>query len=126
MSNLSIKDVPEAWAESLRQRAARNHRSLQGELMAIIEQAVTAGADVEAFRGDLSNLERLPIGAQQDGRHSRIVGYDRMGNPIIRQGWKTIEQVCAEIDARPKSSRPVYTTDMPLGRDIIRAERDAR
>ena len=126
MSNLSIKDVPEAWAESLRQRAARNHRSLQGELMAIIEQAVTAGGDVEVFGGDLSNLDRLPIGAQQDRRQSRIVGYDRMGNPIISQGWKTIEQVCAEIDARPKSLRPVYTADMPLGRDIIRAERDAR
>ena len=126
MSNLSIKDVPEAWAESLRQRAARNHRSLQGELMAIIEQAVTTGADVEAFRGDLSNLDRTPMGAQQDRRQSRIVGYDRMGNPIISQGWKTIEQVCAEIDARPKSSRPVYTADMLLGRDIIRAERDAR
>ena len=126
MSNLSIKDVPEAWAESLRQRAARNHRSLQGELMAIIEQAVTTGAEVEAFRGDLSNLDRTPMGAQQDRRQSRIVGYDRMGNPIISQGWKTIEQVCAEIDARPKSSRPVYTADMLLGRDIIRAERDAR
>ena len=126
MSNLSIKDVPEAWAENLRQRAARNHRSLQGELMAIIEQAVTAGGDVEAFRGDLSNLDCLPIDALQDRRQSRIVGYDRMGNPIISQGWKTIEQVCAEIDARPKSSRPVYTADMPLGRDIIRAERDAR
>ena len=40
MPNLSIKDVPETWAEALRQRAARNHRSLQGELMAIVEQAV--------------------------------------------------------------------------------------
>ena len=37
--NLSIKDVPEDVAERLRQRAARNHRSLQGELMAIVEQA---------------------------------------------------------------------------------------
>ena len=33
MSNISIKDVPEQWAETLRQRAARNHRSLQGELI---------------------------------------------------------------------------------------------
>jgi hypothetical protein len=40
MPNLSIKDVPEAWAEALRQRAARNHRSLQGELMAILESAI--------------------------------------------------------------------------------------
>jgi plasmid stability protein len=125
MSNLSIKDVPEAWAESLRQRAARNHRSLQGELMAIIEKAVTTGGEAEALSGDLSNLDRS-AGAQQDRRQGRTVGYDRMGNPIISQGWKTIEQVCAEIDARPKSSRPVYTADMPLGRDIIRAERDAR
>ena len=126
MSNLSIKDVPEAWAESLRQRAARNHRSLQGELMAIIEQAVTTSGDVEAFRGDLSSLDRMPASEQQDRRQGRIVGYDRRGNPIMSYGWKTIEQVCAEIDARPKSLRPVYTADMPLGRDIIRAERDAR
>lgn len=40
MPNLSIKDVPEAWAEALRQRASRSHRSLQGELMAIIERAL--------------------------------------------------------------------------------------
>ncbi len=37
--NLSIKNVPDALAEKLRQRAERNHRSLQRELMAIIEQA---------------------------------------------------------------------------------------
>ena len=36
---LSIKNVPEKLAERLRQRAARNHRSLQGELMAILENA---------------------------------------------------------------------------------------
>lgn len=126
MSNLSIKDVPDAWAESLRQRAARNHRSLQGELMAIIEQAVTVGGNVEAFRGDVSNLDRLPTDAQQHRRQRRIVGYDRMGNPIISQGWKTVEQVCAEIDAQPKEMRPVYPPGIPLGVDIIRAERDAR
>ncbi len=37
MPNLSIKDVPESIAAALRQRAARNHRSLQGELMALVE-----------------------------------------------------------------------------------------
>ena len=36
---LSVKNVPEKLAERLRQRAARNHRSLQGELMAILEIA---------------------------------------------------------------------------------------
>jgi plasmid stability protein len=37
---LSIKDVPEPLAKALRARAARNHRSLQGELMHILETAV--------------------------------------------------------------------------------------
>jgi antitoxin FitA len=35
--NLSIKDVPDELAEALRERARSNHRSLQGELMAMIE-----------------------------------------------------------------------------------------
>lgn len=38
--NLSIKNVPDEIAARLRQRAAKNHRSLQGELIAIIENAV--------------------------------------------------------------------------------------
>ena len=37
--NLSIKDVPDEIAAALRERAALNHRSLQGELLAIIEAA---------------------------------------------------------------------------------------
>jgi plasmid stability protein len=35
--NLSIKDVPDGLADALRTRARSNHRSLQGELMAMIE-----------------------------------------------------------------------------------------
>jgi plasmid stability protein len=38
--SLSIKEVPEELAEALRARAARNHRSIQGELMHILETAV--------------------------------------------------------------------------------------
>ena len=40
MVNLSIKNVPEDIVEPLRRRARRNHRSLQGELLVILEQAV--------------------------------------------------------------------------------------
>lgn len=39
MPTLSIQDVPEALAEALRQRAARNHRSLRVEPMAIVGRA---------------------------------------------------------------------------------------
>ena len=37
--SLSIKNVPEELAAQLRAQAERNHRSLQGELMAILEAA---------------------------------------------------------------------------------------
>ncbi len=38
--NLSIKNVPDTLAAKLRQRAEANHRSLQGELMALLEANV--------------------------------------------------------------------------------------
>jgi plasmid stability protein len=38
--NLSIKNVPDATVEHLRHRAKANHRSLQGELLAVVEQTV--------------------------------------------------------------------------------------
>jgi plasmid stability protein len=36
--NVSLKNVPDEIAEKLKKRAKRNHRSLQGELMSILEQ----------------------------------------------------------------------------------------
>lgn len=39
---LTIKQVPDQIAQGLRARAAKHHRSLQGELMFIIEQAALA------------------------------------------------------------------------------------
>ena len=109
MPNLSIKDVPEAWAEALRQRAARNHRSLQGELMAIVEQAVSQEASTHS--ADPANP-----GA------SRVVGFDKRGWPIVRQGWKTIEQVMAEL----KAKYPEPIDSGPSSIDIIRQDRDSR
>jgi plasmid stability protein len=71
--NLSIKNVPEALADKLRARAERNHRSLQGELMAIIESAVS-----DAARPDAAAGESQPR----------------------RGGTKTLEQIAAEHRAR--------------------------
>jgi plasmid stability protein len=109
MPNLSIKDVPDAWAQALRQRAARNHRSLQGELMAIVEQAVQQ--EVPTHAADAANP-----GAP------RVVGYDKRGWPIVRQGWKTIEQVMAEL----KAKYPEPIDSGPSSIDIIREDRDSR
>jgi plasmid stability protein len=38
--NLSVKNVPDALADQLRARAERNRRSLQRELLSILEAAV--------------------------------------------------------------------------------------
>lgn len=38
--SLSIKNAPDEMVNRLKERAERHHRSLQGELMAILEEAV--------------------------------------------------------------------------------------
>ena len=38
--NLSIKNAPDDVVELVKERAQKNHRSLRGELLAIIEEAV--------------------------------------------------------------------------------------
>ena len=109
MTTLSIKDVPETWAEALRQRAARNHRSLQGELMAIVEQAISGGAS-------------LATEAPGERGRPRIVGYDNAGHPIVRVGWKTVAQVAADL----KAKFPNGVGDQISSIDIIRQDRDSR
>jgi plasmid stability protein len=72
---LSIKNVPDRIAQQLRKRAAANHRSLQGELMAILEDAVQPTITIEelAAHAKASGL-RMPnesvamIRADRDGR----------------------------------------------------------
>ncbi|MHB0981413.1 MAG: FitA-like ribbon-helix-helix domain-containing protein [Thermoleophilia bacterium] len=44
--SLSIKNVPDAVAAKLRTRAQGHRRSLQGELLAIIEEAVEAPSEL--------------------------------------------------------------------------------
>jgi antitoxin FitA len=75
--SLSIKNVPGAVVERLRERAARNRRSLQGELLAIVEGAAEDAATVSprevyerAKRLKLPTGERSVdiIRAMRDGR----------------------------------------------------------
>ncbi|MFL5252107.1 MAG: FitA-like ribbon-helix-helix domain-containing protein [Rhodopila sp.] len=74
--NLSVKNAPDHIVQRLRQRAERNHRSLQGELMAIIEAAVredrpSTPADI------LAEVRRL--GLQTPGEAAALVHADRDG-----------------------------------------------
>jgi plasmid stability protein len=56
---LSIKDVSDDLADALRERARRNHRSIQGELMAILEQNLR-GRPFRAF-GLLERVRALGL-----------------------------------------------------------------
>jgi len=44
--SLSIKNVPEEVLQRLRARARRNHRSLQNELLAIVEAAALEDSEI--------------------------------------------------------------------------------
>lgn len=62
--NLSVKNVPDDLAELLRRRAAANHRSLQKELLSILEAALgrTAaprGAAMPAADGRILTIDEV-------------------------------------------------------------------
>ena len=62
--NLSVKNVPDELAERLRRRAARNRRSLQRELLSILEAAAGHAAsgrpdDCVDEAGDAITIEEL-------------------------------------------------------------------
>jgi len=108
--NLSVKDVPEDLAQRLRERAERNHRSLQGELMSILSQAV----DVPAGRAaPASATSSLDTGPGEDSSRCWL------------QGWKTVEHLAAERRATGWEPHPSLA-QVPLAVDIIRADRDSR
>lgn len=64
MPSLSIKDVPETLLVAIRQRAARNHRSLQGELMALLEAAAGVPETTDARRSGKAATETTRSFAQ--------------------------------------------------------------
>ena len=70
--NLSIKNVPEETASKLRQRAERNHRSLQGELMAILEYAATEPSVSRASAAGARYEVETPA-ARADGLLDRLM-----------------------------------------------------
>jgi plasmid stability protein len=72
--NLSIKNAPDEIVERLRERAAKHHRSLQGELLAIIEEAVRQPTRLTP-RDVLAEVRRLGLGTPAEA--AAIVRADR-------------------------------------------------
>jgi antitoxin FitA len=72
--NLSIKNVPDELAERLREQAARNHRSLQGELLSIIEEAVAVRRQLSV---DEIRAKVRELGIKSDSDSTEIIRADR-------------------------------------------------
>ena len=74
--NLSIKNAPDDVVARLRERATRNHRSLQGELMAIIQEATNPVSSrtltVDEYRARIAAL-----GLNTEDESAAIVRADR-------------------------------------------------
>ncbi len=98
MPNLSIKNVPGEVLDKLRERAARHHRSIQGELMALLAAAL----EPPASGGEPPATSDIP--------------------KVRRSGTRRIEEIAAEH--RQRQQKPLKRG--PLAVDLIRAERDAR
>jgi plasmid stability protein len=74
--NLSIKNAPDEIVARLKERAAKHHRSLQGELLAIIEEAVRTPRRLTP-KDVLAEVRRL--GLQTPAEAVTIVRADRDG-----------------------------------------------
>ena len=73
--DLSIKGVPEKQVERLRARAKANHRSLQGELRALIEQA-TAPAPRRSSVDEIA-IKVSKLGLTRRDEAARLIREDR-------------------------------------------------
>lgn len=99
MPNLSIKDVPEDLAEALRRRAARNHRSLQGELMAMLE-ATLETAQEKSVRTPARTIREPEVAdyapaPAEAGKDDLLARLDAIvaGSQWARGPWLTREQI---------------------------------
>ena len=73
---LSIKNAPDEIVKRLKERAERHHRSLQGELMAILEEAV--GTPRPLTTDDvLAEVRRMGLSTPREA--TAIVREDRDG-----------------------------------------------
>ena len=77
--NLSIRNVPDPLAQRLRDRAKRNHRSIQGELLSILEETLLprrltikeAYEEIKRLNLRRTNEATQMIREDRDAGHSR-------------------------------------------------------
>ena len=99
--DLSIKEVPDDIANRLRERAQRNHRSLQGELRAVLDAAVREPAEPGSML-----RERTPAyGA----------GFDLVSHRIVAPRSESALMIREERDGRRFTVQDLFDHVSALG-----------
>ena len=129
--NLSIKNVPESLANALRARAQSHHRSLQGELMSILEAAVGPGMTVQQPLAEYS-LDRVAVKvargkaeAKAKARSSAAALLSASSSPQAAStaGMLSLQQLWQRSSAAARKAR-VKPVDESVA--MIREDRDRR
>ncbi len=97
--SLSIKNVPEDVVERLRARAERNHRSMQGEMMAILEAALDTDAGVQGGAARAASDEGPPRAVGPDPRRGVATTDDALA--LMREEAATAAAAARTVEQNP-------------------------
>jgi len=123
MTDLRVRDVDDDVVEEIRKRARRNQRSVEGELRAMLEEAVGRPAQGlptadDWARAGFSQVSELVPGRQfevwAESRHFRIL----VTRPILTGSsvaWNTSIDECVVVDDPDEPSGWRYVWTSPAG-----------
>jgi antitoxin FitA len=77
MPAIHVRDVDDAVIEALKARAASHHRSLQGEIRALLEEAAQSAGNRSGGRTRRLRIKTVRVGAPL--KYSRDVIYEDQG-----------------------------------------------
>jgi len=118
---LTVKNVPDALANRLRKRAADHHRSLQRELLLILEQTAAFGA-AEPMSGEDRAMD--PTRPVYKVRSVQSAG-SRAGRPRA-SGSKSAPTGKLSLEELWRRARTLGAPSPAESADLIRRDRDAR
>ena len=96
MPALTIRNIPEATLERLRARAARGHRSLNGEILAIFEDAAGGVPDGPVYMPPVPLPPKPTFGAVPAGeRKKRLEKLSSLAGAWIDE--RSTEEIIADI-----------------------------
>jgi antitoxin FitA len=75
MPSLTLKNIPEQKLEMLKRKAQEHHRSLQGEMMHLIDEALNAPKNQLTLEGALARAKAMGLGGPNES--TRMIREDR-------------------------------------------------